>query len=161
MLSALLLIIIQTPFPFEVKRGFSVEPLVGYSLLDKNDDSALGAGARVSYLFTSSTDAFVTIEAGSDWQRILKSDRETNTRVLFEGMVMAYEIYNPWAMRVGGGGGMERRLSQWNPLINYRLGVGRYLSSRIGIFGDLVGRFVKRVEWANPLEFTLSFQIII
>ena len=161
MLSALLLIIIQNPFPFEVNRGFSIEPLVGYSLLDKNDDSAVAVGARLSYLFTSASDAFFTVEASSEWQRIRKSNRETNSRLFFDGMIMAYEIYNPWAMRVGGGGGMERRLSQWNPLINYRLGIGRYFSSRIGVFGDLVGRFVKRVEWANPLEFSLSLQVII
>jgi hypothetical protein len=161
MLSSLFMILIQAPFPFEVKRGFSVEPFGSVSSLDQTDDSAESLGVRLSYIFSDKTDAFFTLELAPQWQHVSSDTSTVSSRMSFDSMAIAYEIYNPWAMRVGGGGGMERRSSQWNPSVGYRVGMGRYLNRRVAIFGDFSQRFIFRNDLASPLELSLSMQFIL
>jgi outer membrane autotransporter protein len=161
MLSSLFMILIQAPFPFEVKRGFSVEPFGSVSTLDQTDDSAESVGTRFSYIFSDKTDAFFTIELSSQWQHVSSATSTVRSRMSFDMMAIAYEIYNPWAMRVGGGGGFERRSSQWNTSIGYRVGMGRYFNQRVAVFGDFSQRFIFRDDLASPLELSLSIQFIL
>lgn len=157
MLSSIFLLLTQAPFPFEVNRGFSLEPFGAFSSLDSDDAEGYSFGGRASYVFADQTDAFFTGEISSAWVRSLDAGRN---KILMEAQVLAYEIYNPWAMRVGLGAGAERRLSEWNPLGVYRIGLGHYVTSRVGIFGDFMGRVIKREKWRNPLEVSVSVQTI-
>jgi hypothetical protein len=155
------MILIQAPFPFEVKRGFSLEPYLSVSSLDQMDDSAQAVGTRFSYIFSDATDAFFTLEISPQWHHVSSKTSTVSSRLSFEAMAMAYEIYNPWAMRVGLGGGSERRLSQWNPSLGYRVGMGRYFNRRIALFGDFSQRFIFRDDVASPLELSLSMQFVL
>lgn len=172
-----------SPFPFEIKSGFVLEPFVGASTLDRVDSTSLNLGLRLSWIFSDVRDRCFTLEAQGSYQLIPSTEPNyPNSRLLPEGAFVFYEFFNPWAFRVAIGGGMERREReptargaadnsvQWSPLAMYRGGIGFYAAKEMGVWLDVNQRqiFRNRID-ANgdetmarsaPLEFTLSSQWI-
>lgn len=163
MLSAILLAFIASPFPFEIDSGPSVELVVGSLFQDRMDDPSLIGGVRVSGFSLDTRDRVITAEFQALTKIRFSGTTSGNPKLdsLLEGLLVAYEFYHPAALRVGLGGGVEHRESEWSPVIVYRGGLGYYWASSFAIFGDLTGRQIFREQRrVAPLELGLSVQFI-
>lgn len=143
--SSSFLVLLSSPFAFELESGPSIEPYVGSSFNDQVDPTSGNGGLRLSWLRPSETDAFVTFEIAAEAQALPTA--ETNfpkMRYLGEGSFMFYEVFNPAAFRLGLGGGVEYRRSRWAPTFAYRIGGGYYFSPKMGIYLDVGGRETTR-----------------
>jgi len=167
------LLLIASPFPFEIKSGFVFEPVVGSSIADHNDSESLNFGLRLSYLFSDTKDRCLTFETQGQWQLLPQAKSTSPTdRVILEGSFVFYEFYNPFAFRLALGGGVERRdiantkKTNWSGLGVYRGGFGYYLAKEMGVWIDLNQRQIFResdtgkIYRSAPLEFSLSSQWI-
>ena len=159
----LFLAIVNSPYPFEPGVGFLIEPLIGTSLLDKTDDASLSSGARISYSNWNIGDAFITAEAQIIAHTVFSgAGIETPfTKFTAEQLLVFYEVFNPMAVRVAGGLGLELRKNNPSPTIYYRAGLGGYFNKDISLFFDIAQRhIIREAKYVAPVEITLSSQII-
>jgi hypothetical protein len=162
-------LLVSSPYPFELKTGFSIEPTVDYLFKDKIDDDKAVGGFRFSYLYGEPSDTIITSEI-----QILSATQfntptspngssrlVTHTDYFFEAGFCVYEIYHPVAFRLAGGGGVEWR-REVSPDLYYRAGLGHYFSKYLGVFVDLGGRFIFRSEESDsaPINLGSSLQIV-
>ncbi|MBN8555794.1 MAG: hypothetical protein J0L93_10145 [Deltaproteobacteria bacterium] len=154
--------LISAPFSFEVKPGFSLEPVAGYQFSDVSDNAAVMGGARLSFLQPNQRDAFITGELEWMSQTVFTGKQKTPMyKWTAGGSVAFYEIFNPYAFRILVGGGIERRRNSFNPVFTYRAGLGRFFSARCGIFADVGQRLISRTEKdSDPIETSLSAIIV-
>lgn len=156
---------IQSVYNFEVDQGVFVEPFVGTSLLDKVDDSKAAGGVRLSYSAANMTDSHITLELMASGQLFKTAADDTKLKYYGEAGVALYEIFNPTAVRVSIGGGVERRFGVFNPLAFYRLGAGGYLNDSFAIYADATFRHIFRNirsggQLSSPLDPTVSIHWI-
>ncbi|MDB5037792.1 MAG: hypothetical protein JWQ35_1320 [Bacteriovoracaceae bacterium] len=168
LLSLAALALLSSPYPFEIKSGFILEPTIGYLTQDNLDKDKTTAGLRLSYFRPDITDAVIALElqALSATTLTHPSDSKggkrfvTNTDYFYEASAVFYEIYNPVAFRLALGAGIERRHKNSFDLY-YRGGLGRYFFKNFGCFADISGRMIFRSEkLAFPIELGPSLQII-
>lgn len=150
----------SSPYPFEIERGISLEPVVGLSVYDREKPTLPTGGLRLSYFRTDETDAFTTLELSGGFQSLKNKD----LKKWLEMEAQAYEIFNPWVVRVGIGTGLEHRPGDWSPVLSGRVGLGRFFNSNIGFFLDAIGRMLilkAKFEWPPKLssDYTLDLTL--
>lgn len=147
-------------FPFEIKSGLSFEPHAGIILADKEDGDAISGGLRLSYSRSDPTDAFITGELQWTSAWICRNQHQHQWRHFAEGALMLYEIFNPWLIRVGIGGGVQYRRKSYDPVFLGKGSFGYFANSQLGIMLNATTRMIFRDRNSNPLELGLSAQWI-
>lgn len=161
-------LISESGFQFEIDRGPLIEVVASSTVTDDEDKSSYGGGLRLSYSFANKKDFFFSFELSGSAQRfelkepsLFGRTAKDQTKYYGLGNIMLYEFYNPMAFRFAAGGGVEKRLSKYSAVIEYRGGLGYYLNSHLGFYGDIVGRNIfRKSETSIPIELSLSFQQI-
>jgi len=164
-LSLCLVFVTTAPYEFEVtSRGF-VESKLGSGLLDRRDDISLATGARGGFSVFADRDTMITLEGDYSFHWFRSSDARAASNKFYQkhyltGSVGFYEFFNPYAFRLALGSGMERRLDRSSALIEYRGGLGYFLNSRLGFFGDITGRYVfRKRDHSSQMEGSLSVRL--
>ena len=152
-------------FEYEIDRGLMLEIKAGGTITDSSDNGALAGGARLSYSLANKKDFYLTSEFDFSYQsfkyELAGQSDKYKTKQIAELNLVVYELFNPYAIRAAVGGGTERRLSKFSPLVDYRVGLGYYLSPDWGIYGDSLGRYIFRQgKDSVALELDLSVQYI-
>jgi hypothetical protein len=162
------LLVTSSPFPFEVSRGFAIEPVAEYLFKDRIDDDKAVGGARVFFFQPDVSDAVITAEfqflTATSFQKpkdaLGNSRLVMNTDYFCEAGLGFYEIYNPMVFRVSAGGGAELR-KEGSPDLYIRAGLGRYFFPRFGLFLDLGSRLIFRDDkLSSPINLGASLQFI-
>ncbi len=153
----------DSPYPFELNRGWIVEPVIaGYNSLDKEDPASYIGGVRISGLMPDATDAVITMELEYLADVIFTGKGQTpRTRQKGSVGLVFYEIYNPFALRVAMGFGAEKKFSRYSPQIYLRGGLGYYFNSYVGLYADYSGRSIFREsKFTFNSELTTALQFI-
>ena len=136
-------------YDFEIDRGPMLEVKTESQFSDKEDQLSYGAGVRLGYSLANIQDFFLTADLDFSFLRFKREKRldpseETNTKYSVSALVTAYEFYNPFSFRLSGGAGLERRLSRYSPLAEYRLGLGYYFSPDWAVYVEGRGQSIFR-----------------
>lgn len=156
--------LVQSPYAFEIDRGFVIEPVVGMTVVDKEDRTGYSSGLRLSWLNPDQTDAVFTGELQALYQ-VVPTGKTYSTprhRLWVDGLLAFYEFYHPWALRVLGGPSVEFRETSGKSFgLAYRIGGGYYFSSGFGVFMDFGGRAIlRKSNTSMPYDLSASAQFI-
>ena len=141
--------------------GISLEPLVGYLFNDAREKDKLVGGLRLSAIVHDESDATISGEIGAFSATRFSGDQSPDSDYFFQFGPAVYEFYQPWAFRVGAGMAVEMINGTASSGFYYRGGLGRYLTSGLGLFLDLSGFMIFRSDGRSlPLSAAMTAQVL-